>query len=140
MATVLRKTLLIDSSDKSIGVIFPLQRGNSGYFNVSYKTIDQVHSNLKNLLMTKIGEREMEPEFGCDIHKAVFEPINSNVEEFIEEKINEAVQKWLPYVLIDNIEFDISPTNKDRNRIDMDITYSVDWNNEELKKLSLIIE
>lgn len=139
MATVLRKTLLIDGSDKSIGVIFPLQKGNAGYFNVSYKTIDQVHANLKNLLLTQKGEREMEPEFGCDIHRAVFQPINSNIEDFIQEKIEEAVLRWLPYVIINAVEFDIKETNTDRNIVDMEITYSVDWNNEELKKLSITL-
>ena len=41
MAVVLEKQFVIDTQDKSIGVIFPLGRGNNGYFNVSYTTLVQ---------------------------------------------------------------------------------------------------
>ena len=51
----------------AIGITLPLQKGNGGYFAQSYQTSEQVKSNIKNLILTRKGERLMHPTFGTDL-------------------------------------------------------------------------
>ena len=64
MAVLLGQKMVKDTiayNDYAIGITLPLQIGNNA-FNQSFKTIDQVKTNIKNLLLTKIKERVMQPE------------------------------------------------------------------------------
>ena len=49
--------------DVAVGVKLPFGKPN-GLFAQSYTTEEQATSNLKNLLLTRKGERPFQPEFG----------------------------------------------------------------------------
>ena len=56
MAYELNKKIVIDTEEYNnyaVGITLPIQRGADGYFAQSFRTFDQVRSNLKNLLLTK---------------------------------------------------------------------------------------
>ena len=67
----------------AIGVSLPFN-GPAGPFNSTYSTKDQIKSNLINLLLTNKGERIMNPEFGADLGKALFEGITDDIKEDIK--------------------------------------------------------
>ena len=68
----------------------------------------------------------MQPEFGCDVWKVLFEPLDGIlVETSIETSIVEAVSIWLPYLNIDTIVFDYDENDIDNNRIALDIKFSL---------------
>ena len=70
---------------------------------------------LKNLILTRKGERILNPSFGCDIWQVLFEPIDGGfIENKIESTILDAVSNWLPYLNINEIVFDY-----DNNDIDI---------------------
>ena len=48
--------------DVAIGITLPFGK-NKGLFSLSYTTEEQSISNLKNLLLTRKGERLFQPEF-----------------------------------------------------------------------------
>jgi len=73
-------------SSYAIGISLPLQFGNNT-FTQTYQTIDQVKSNIKNLLLTKKGERISQPEFGSGLQELLFEPNVSDFEGKIEDTI-----------------------------------------------------
>ena len=54
-----------------IGVSLPFNA--KGVFNKTYSTKEQIKSNLINLLLTDKGERIMNPEFGADLRRSLFE-------------------------------------------------------------------
>ena len=86
MAIILgRKPLLEtkDYEDYAIGLSLPIQIGNVA-FKQNFTEIEQLKSNIKNLLLTKRGERLMNPLFGTGVETLLFEPIT---DEF-EDKIN----------------------------------------------------
>jgi uncharacterized protein len=85
---------------KALGILLPLRRGNSGYFNQGFDLLTQVKSNLINLILTKKGERIMQPDFGCDVHRLVFEAITDDNIANIKGSITSAVKTWLPYLNI----------------------------------------
>jgi phage baseplate assembly protein W len=93
---------------------------------VNYTTLTQAKDNLKNLILTKKGERLMQPEFGCDVWKVLFEQLDGNlIETSIENTILDAVSIWLPYLNIDTIIFDYDENDIDNNRIALDIKFSL---------------
>jgi phage baseplate assembly protein W len=72
-------------------------------FALSYSTEEQAIANLKNLLLTRKGERFMQPDFGTRLFNSVFEPNTEELETIIEDGLNEDITEWLPYILLDNI-------------------------------------
>ena len=80
----------------------PIQLGGTG-FSQTYSTTEQMKSNIKNLLLTRKGERILQPEFGSGLHEILFDFNNDDIEGKIEDTINQAFEQWLPYVTIANI-------------------------------------
>lgn len=140
MARVLEKKFLVDEQDKSVGVTLPLRKANNGYFEVSYTTKEQIKSNIKSLLLTQKGERLMQPTFGSDLKRYLFEPITSNLDSLIEDSIMEAINTWMPYVTVESIIYDTSNDLKDMNRIDLELKYSLKYSNSQtLEQLNIVI-
>ncbi len=100
---------------KPIGISFPFNSLN-GVFNQTYTNSAQVIENLRNLLKTYKGERIMQPEFGTDLHYYLFEPIvdEDSFKEKIIGEITSALNKWMPYVAIQNSEIIMDPKNDTR--------------------------
>lgn len=114
-------------NDYAIGITLPIQNGNT-FFNQSFQTKDQVKSNIKNLLLTKKGERILQPNFGSGLQELLFEFNDDNLETRIEETITQALELWLPYVNIDSIDIEQTDELKDRNRVNVSITFAVAGN------------
>ena len=96
-----------------------------GFFEQNFNTFDQAKSNLRNLLLTKKGERFLQPEFGSGLQSLLFEPIDETFETRVSDTITESVSQWLPYITIDDIFIDISDSNKDRNKVGVEIKFKV---------------
>ena len=106
--------------DTSIGLSFPLGFVGDRFFNRTKTIEEQAEHNLRNLLLTNIGERVNQPEFGSRLLSVVFE---FKDDALIEEVINEAVDKWLPYVTINEVITVVDTTNP--NRLNVSIDFSV---------------
>ncbi len=112
--------------DKVLGIGINKTSDSNGIFAVNYTTLTQAKDNLKNLILTRKGERLMQPEFGCDVWKVLFEQMDGNtIETSIESSILDAVSIWLPYLNIDTIVFDYDENDIDNNRISLDIKFSL---------------
>lgn len=105
-----------------LGLILPVQTGPQGFFNVAFDALTQVKSNLTNLILTKKGERIMQPTFGCDIHNIVFDNITDDVIANIRGSIEQAAQTWLPYVSIDDVKIQ---KNEDFNQLIVGVAFSL---------------
>ena len=93
----------------SIGLQLPLGTHQDGVFKQTQTLLEQTKSNIKNLLLTVKGERLGNPTFGSDLMKAVFQQIDTDTEDQIEEAIRSAISEFLPHVIVKSIEFS---TNK----------------------------
>ena len=98
-----------------IGLGVDLSFNNAGIFKTLYVTGDQVKSNLKNLLLTRPGERYNQVTFGCNLLNILFEPNTDSIKENINEEIINAINNWLPYV--DIILIDIKNQEDDPSLI-----------------------
>ena len=106
--------------DTSIGLSFPLGFIGSRMFNRTKTIEEQAQHNLKSLLLTNIGERPHQPEFGSKLLSVVFE---FKDETLIEEVIKEAVDQWLPYITINEVITVVDAINP--NRLNVSIDFSV---------------
>ena len=66
---------LTENDYKILGIGINKTSDSNGIFSVNYTTLTQAKDNLKNLILTKKGERIMNSEFGCDVWKVLFEPL-----------------------------------------------------------------
>jgi phage baseplate assembly protein W len=78
----------------SIGVAFPLDDTNM--FKGTRTLKEQVKSNLINVLLTKPGERVMEPNFGVGLKFYLFEQ-NINLDN-LKDKINDQINIYVPEI------------------------------------------
>jgi phage baseplate assembly protein W len=115
---------LVENDYKVLGIGINQTSNSNGIFSTNYTTLSQAKNNLVNLILTRKGERLMQPDFGCDVWKVLFEPID-NIETSIENSIIEAVSKWLPYLNINEIIFDYDDNDIDANRVSLDIKFSL---------------
>jgi len=106
--------------NKAIGVSIPFNGG--GVFKSTFSTKDQIKSNLINLLLTYKGERVLNPQFGADLPRLLFEPINNEILLKIENQIVTSVSTYIPEITITNIE--ITP-DTDKNTIYVNVIYQL---------------
>ena len=111
-------------NDYAIGISLPIQITNTA-FAQTFQTSEQVKSNIKNLLLTKKGERILQPEFGSGLQELLFEPNVDDFEGRIEDTINESLEQWLPYVTAEEIDIDASDTLRDNNRINVSVKFRI---------------
>lgn len=105
-----------------IGITLPITNGNTGMFAQSTTTFQQVKSNFKNLILTKKGERVMQPEFGTDLYRILFENITDNTLDNARLTVVEATERWMPFLEV--VNFDVTtPVNSNLHRIDLSVTY-----------------
>jgi phage baseplate assembly protein W len=127
MAYQVQKKFIIDTQDKSVGVSLPFTIGNNGFFAVTYTTKEQIKSNLKNLILTNRGERLMQPEFGCNLRQALFEQIGPDTYNYIRSEIENSIQRWLPYIIVNDVNVTSDTTAKDNNRINVTLDYTLSY-------------
>ncbi len=117
-------TDLVENNYKVLGIGINQSSDSNGIFSTNFTTLAQAKNNLINLILTKKGERLMQPDFGCDVWKVLFEPID-NIEVSIENSIINAVSIWLPYLNINEIIFDYDDNDIDTNKVALDIKFSL---------------
>jgi len=106
------------------GITSPTRRGDV-MFEQTFNSFEAAKSNLRNLLLTKQGERVMQPEFGTGLHSLLFEPMDSQFEDRLIDTISESVNFWLPYIDIEEIEVEMTDLMKDQNRANLHVTFRV---------------
>lgn len=87
-----------------IGIVFPITRGNVGYFDQSTDSFTAYRMNIINLIRTRPGERRMNPTFGCRLWNVVFEPNDDFIPEKVNKFIQEDVAKWIPGISVSSVD------------------------------------
>ena len=102
----------------AIGVSLPFN--GPGVFNSTYTTKDQTKSNLVNLLLTNIGERVMNPNFGTNLKKYLFEGISDTNLELLKDDLINSISTYVPEIIVTNIT--VVP-DTDYNTINLTVNY-----------------
>ena len=90
---------------------------------VMNKTIlEAIKQNVKMLLLTVPGERVMDLDFGVGLKTFLFEFNGAGTCSAIRARINQQIQKYMPFIEIENILF--SNVEENDNAIRIVIEYS----------------
>jgi phage baseplate assembly protein W len=94
-----------------------------GVFSLSYTTEDQAISNLTNLLLTRKGERYMQPNFGTDIYDSIFEQNTELLADNLQSSLEEDINYWLPYITLINVN--VFRDSRNENALNIRIVFRV---------------
>jgi hypothetical protein len=95
-----------------LSVSLPLITDNvHGAYHLNTTFIELAKQNMRMLVLTNPGERMMDPNFGAGIQSGLFELQNSSTYGDISTAIQKQVQRYLPYITINEIRFS-SPQNE----------------------------
>jgi phage baseplate assembly protein W len=117
---IANKNPLEVSKRTAIGVSIPFNA--TDVFNSTYTTVDQVKSNLINYLLTNVGERVLNPNFGSNLRAFLFEGITESNLKSLEIKLTNDIQNYFPNVTIELLT--LTPSYEE-NSIQLDINLSV---------------
>jgi phage baseplate assembly protein W len=73
-------------------------------FNAQLKTVEiteketDINRSLQILLTTTVGERIMQPKYGCNMEELLFEPLNTSTKTIIIDKIKTAILYFEPRI------------------------------------------
>ncbi len=87
-----------------VGLSFPLKGDSFNDFKLTKTTVEQSVHNLRNLLLTQVGERVGQPNFGSRLREICFEQIDDELPNKIENEVKRAVELWLSYITINSVE------------------------------------
>ena len=121
--------------DTYIGLTLPISFGSEGDFNRTKTTLKQTASNIKNLLLTRRGERLGNPTFGSDVMSVLFEPMNDDLETRLEESIRASISEFLPFVNLLDIKF-----SRDENIITPRIIFTIDIDNTTIEEVNFNVD
>ena len=125
-----------------VGIKTPVTLSDSGksFVEMHANFPDQLHDNLKNLILTNHGERLGLPDFGANLMELTFEMQEEGGQSEAMARVSAAVRKFMPYVSLETFSpvvehFD----NKEVAKIGMVIGYRIPKLNTALRNLEVIL-
>jgi len=111
-----------DSSFLGTGWSFPPEFSKRG--TVHMVSADQdIKQSLLIILSTDLGERVMQPSFGCGLKSQIYENINESSITVLKDLIQRAILFYEPRVKLESIDTDISGAYE--GRLDFMIVYNI---------------
>lgn len=80
--------------NQSYGLNFPLGSQSNNYFAKS-SNVEFVKNQVKQVLLTTKGERLMLPNFGCNLKKYLFQPLDEKTFEEIKEEVTSSFYNYV---------------------------------------------
>lgn len=79
---------------KDFGFRFPFSNPEDGTFLKKSSDLELIKSGLRQLLLTKRGERVMLPNFGTNLRNYLMEPLDQSLLSQIRREITESIYKY----------------------------------------------
>jgi phage baseplate assembly protein W len=115
------------TQNNEIGLGVSFGASQTTMFSPIYTTNKQTHENLKTLLLTRIGERYLQPSYGTNLLNIIFEPNLVDLKPEIQELISTPISYWLPYINIVSIDITTNEDDPNMNHdVKISITYAID--------------
>jgi len=89
--------------DQLLGLAFPIVSSTGGYFSNS-EGFNTIVAGIKQLILTRKGERVMLPEFGTNLRAFVFSQDTPALRKRIKDEIAQAIFVYEPRVTIKTLE------------------------------------
>ena len=110
-----------DQSFLGRGWAFPptFDKGRKGV--VMAEEAEDIRQSLQILLSTRVGERIMQPKYGCNMERLLFEPLNTTLQTYMEDLIRTAILYFEPRILLNAVTLLPQP-NEGRIEVEVDFT------------------
>ena len=82
-----------------------------------------IKSSLEILLSTRLGERVMVPDYGCNLDELLFKPLTLTLKTFVIDLIKTAILYYEPRIDLNKI--DIDPTDELEGVLLINLDYTV---------------
>lgn len=105
-----------------VGWKFPVNPDETGRVALS-RFEENIRESVLTILRTARGERQMRPEFGCDIQGLVFAENNMSTAGLASFYVEQALTRWEPRIELLRVE--ATPDREERNRLLVHIEYRV---------------
>jgi uncharacterized protein len=92
------------------GIAFPPHLDSTGQWAMSAGS-QNVRESIQILLLTRLGERLMYPNYGSALRTYLFSPNTAATRKSIEDAITDAIKLWEPRVTIDSTSVDPDPSD-----------------------------
>jgi uncharacterized protein len=70
------------------------------------KNEEDIQSSLEILLSTRLGERIMQPDYGCNLDEMVFEAMNLTMRTYIKDLVEHAILYHEPRIELEKLDID----------------------------------
>lgn len=126
-----KEQLLVEEINRKtvpIGIKTPLRHGEDGnIFGMNTSLSEQVHDNLKNLLLTNWGEHLGLYDFGANLRPLTTEfATQDDFDAQAVQRISTAVARWMPFISLEDFLSEVDRTNnKNTGVIRVTVTYSI---------------
>ena len=71
-----------------------------------------IRQSLHILLSTTLGERVMQPTYGCNLDRLLFEPLSLSVITFIKDQVETAIIYHEPRIELENLDLSLDEQNQ----------------------------
>jgi len=92
--------------------------------------VKDIEESLNILLSTTLGERVMQPQYGCNLAAHVFDPLDSAVIGYLKDRVTNAILFYEPRIIIEEIT--VTPAGSTdilEGRFTIAISYSIPTTN-----------
>ena len=83
---------------------------------------EDIRSSLEVLLSTRLGERVMQPTYGCNLDALLFEPLTTTLQTYITDLIQTAILYHEPRITLNSVDMSESVTLEGLLLIKLDYT------------------
>ncbi|MCC6411369.1 MAG: GPW/gp25 family protein [Saprospiraceae bacterium] len=95
-------------------------KGKNGVLMTSDQ--EDIEKSLHILLTTGIGERIMQPRYGCNMDRLLFEPLDTTMQAYMEDIVRTAVLYFEPRIILNSVV--LVPLTQE-GRIDIMVDYLI---------------
>lgn len=104
------------------GIAFPLRVDASG--GVALVSEDrEIAEAIRLIIGTRYGERPMRPDFGCGIHRYIFDPPDSTTAGRIAYDVETSLRRWEPRIEVEEVTVSVDPER--HHTLLIDIGYAI---------------
>lgn len=83
---------------------------------------EDVRQSLHILLSTSIGERILEPRYGCNLSRFLFEPLDTSLRTYIKDVVRDAILYFEPRVVLERVQV---KAESSEGRLIIDVEYRI---------------
>ena len=115
------------SKTNTLAPRLPLSKDQRHGYSMLTTMRQTTKQNFKCLMLTAPGERIMDPEFGVGLYKYIFSAKTLDLETQIKRNIRGQVKRYMPFVAVRDVSFQMNsdPTSANYNKMYISISYVI---------------